>query len=130
MRRASKRHSARRCCRSPERHSAHLVVWSRQHTGGLPSCLLQSSTPTVLRSVPNPVPDAARMPGDVVLVSRNQTESPVLITAMNTPLAPPDGELNDNDLRPVEVRAARAAVQAGVAAASVERLPFDLSALE
>src|SRR5205823_7908140 len=38
--------------------------------------------------------------------------------------------LNDNDLRPVEVRAARAAVQAGVAAASIERLPFDLSALE
>jgi len=70
------------------------------------------------------------MPGDVVLVSRNQTESPVLITAMDVPLAPPDGELNDNDLRPVEVRAARAAVQAGVASASIERLPFDLSALE
>src|SRR5216684_5818404 len=49
---------------------------------------------------------------------------------MDVPLAPPDGELNDNDLRPVEVRAARAAVQAGVAAASIERLPFDLSALE
>ena len=70
------------------------------------------------------------MPGDVVLVSRNQTESPLLITAMDVPLAPPDGELNDNDLRPVEVRAARAAVQAGVASASIERLPFDLSALE
>ena len=70
------------------------------------------------------------MPGDVVLVSRNQTESPVLITAMDVPLAPPDGELNDNDLRPIEVRAARAAVQAGVASASIERLPFDLSALE
>src|SRR6266851_6399280 len=70
------------------------------------------------------------MPGDVVLVSRNQTELPVLITAMDVALAPPDGELNDNDLRPVEVRAARAAVKAGVAAASIERLPFDLSALE
>ena len=52
------------------------------------------------------------MPGDGVLVGRNQTESPVLITAMDVPLAPPDGELNDNDLRPIEVRAAQAAVQA------------------
>src|SRR5216683_1574315 len=98
MQPASKRPSARRCCRWPERHAAHLVAWSSQHKGGSPSCLLQSSTPTVLRSVPNPVPDAARMPGEVVLVSRNQTESPVLITAMDVALAPPDGELNDNDL--------------------------------
>ncbi len=38
------------------------------------------------------------MLGDVVLVNRYQTES--LITAMDVPLAPPDG--NDNVRRPVE----------------------------
>ena len=48
------------------------------------------------------------------------------------PLSPATSEigLSPNGKRAVEDRAARAAEQAGVSAATVERLPFDLSALE
>lgn len=68
--------------------------------------------------------------GILVLISAGQTGSPVLVTAMDVPLAPPIGRLDQNDLQPVEIRAERAAEKAGVGSATIERLPFDLSALE
>jgi hypothetical protein len=69
-----------------------------------------------------------------VLSSTTQTDSRVVITTVDKTLDVQDstnGEIRaEGSQQSVQARAERAAKQAGVAAVSIERLPFDLSGLE